>query len=326
MIFYHCDVLTCNVILTLPFFILIFSYYLFNLYMLIKIFVLLGIKYLIFITLMQTEVLSIGLIALLYIVFSYVFLLWVGKQVPSHKAKSSKKEIENVIKVEPVSANNETQEELEKFKHSKDEEFEISEKIIETIDTQERVKFLTKCCNDYFWKRITLGKLGKFYERYVGYNYYEKGYKNIEYFGIKKKMEDEGIDLICKKQNEVLLIQCKYWSEERKMQGENAIHQFYGKLKLFLSRRKLYGKIQGVFICNCDFTEEAIMVAKFHNIVLVNMEMPKNRVYPYAKCFEVESKKYYTLPFDINYDRIFNYSYNTIEEAEILGYKKVKSD
>ncbi len=51
-----------------------------------------------------------------------------------------------------------------------------------------------------------LKRAGKYYE--------EKGYK-VEYNGIIKDKKDDGIDLICKKDNEVkILIQCKNYSKE----------------------------------------------------------------------------------------------------------------
>jgi restriction system protein len=51
---------------------------------------------------------------------------------------------------------------------------------------------------------------GDEYEKKVGKYYEEKGYI-VDYNGLKKGLNDGGIDLICKNENEILLIQCKNW-------------------------------------------------------------------------------------------------------------------
>lgn len=56
--------------------------------------------------------------------------------------------------------------------------------------------------NSTFW--------GAFFERYVGLNFEELGF-DVEYRGIKKTYFDGGVDLICRKHNEpIMLVQCKY--------------------------------------------------------------------------------------------------------------------
>ena len=57
-------------------------------------------------------------------------------------------------------------------------------------------------------------KIGRLYERYVGYIWEMKGY-NVDYVGIFKGYEDLGRDLICHKGNEIVVIQCKNWSRFR---------------------------------------------------------------------------------------------------------------
>ena len=46
------------------------------------------------------------------------------------------------------------------------------------------------------------------YERYIGYLYEQDGFK-VEYHGALQGKEDIGIDLICKKGEEVQIVQCK---------------------------------------------------------------------------------------------------------------------
>lgn len=87
---------------------------------------------------------------------------------------------------------------------------------------------MQKLLNNY-WNGITKKskeEIGRDYERYVGYLYEQNGYK-VSYQGIKKKMEDGGIDLICQKGNEIDIVQCKNWGKE-KIIHEKHINQLYG--------------------------------------------------------------------------------------------------
>jgi len=61
---------------------------------------------------------------------------------------------------------------------------------------------------------------GKEYEAKVGKIYEYKGFK-VEYNGLINDKKDGGIDLICRKDDEVkLLIQCKNYSEEKSINHE----------------------------------------------------------------------------------------------------------
>lgn len=80
---------------------------------------------------------------------------------------------------------------------------------------------------DRFWDRPkSKWLIGKLYERYVGFLYEQKGYK-VKYFGIDERYEDMGRDLICHKDNETLIIQCKNWAEFRTIY-EKHIFQLFG--------------------------------------------------------------------------------------------------
>ncbi len=51
-------------------------------------------------------------------------------------------------------------------------------------------------------------QIGRDYELYIGYRYSQSGY-SVDYFGSYMGLEDLGRDLICKKGNKVLIVQCK---------------------------------------------------------------------------------------------------------------------
>ncbi len=68
--------------------------------------------------------------------------------------------------------------------------------------------------------------IGRDYEMYVGYLYEQKGYF-VEYKGIIDGFDDLGRDIIATKDNEVCIIQCKYWAQWKEMR-ENSIFQLFG--------------------------------------------------------------------------------------------------
>ena len=55
------------------------------------------------------------------------------------------------------------------------------------------------------------------YERYIVYLYEREGYE-VEYRGIELGLMDGGIDLVCKRKGETVVVQCKNWSETKTIQ------------------------------------------------------------------------------------------------------------
>jgi len=85
-------------------------------------------------------------------------------------------------------------------------------------------------------------KQGREFEYYVS-NYFKKqGYEVINNF--EKGKNDEGIDLIAKKKEELLLIQCKNW--ELPVISHREIKEFLGNCYLFLYKHKEYRKFKKV--------------------------------------------------------------------------------
>jgi Holliday junction resolvase-like predicted endonuclease len=80
-------------------------------------------------------------------------------------------------------------------------------------------------------------KAGDEFERYVGQCYENEGYK-VEYRGLKLGLEDGGIDLIARKGNETLLIQCKYWKKEKSI-TQSLVKEFYGSCNFYIDQRSL---------------------------------------------------------------------------------------
>ena len=108
-------------------------------------------------------------------------------------------------------------------------------------------------------------KIGQEYEKYIARHLRRKGYI-VKLNGIKKGFDDEGIDLICTKAEETLLIQCKNWAKE-KIIHENYIFQLYGAWKFFEKTEKIEAK--ACFYCTCKVTNQARIIARILGIQLI---------------------------------------------------------
>lgn len=208
----------------------------------------------------------------------------------------------------------------------------------EKLSTTERNQ---RALDRYWAKRKSPWQIGRDYERFVGYLYEQKGY-SVYYQGIEKGLEDLGRDLICKKGNEVEIIQCKYWRED-KVIHEKHINQLFGttveyfikhlnhqnktQLNLFPTLLKT-NQITATFVTSATFSDTA---RDFANILGVKvLEHFAFNSYPSIKCnvSRKDSSKIYHLPFDQQYDRTVieeerNECYvSTVAEAERLGFRR----
>ncbi len=171
-------------------------------------------------------------------------------------------------------------------------------------------------------------QIGRDYELYIGFVYQNKGY-SVDYIGSYAKFEDLGRDLICKKGDITLIIQCKYWSKEKQIH-EKHINQLYGTTLAYAITHNLpIEKVKSVLITNITLSPMAIQFAKMLGVEYKeNCEM---RNFPRIKCNinhdEWGTTKIYHLPMDQQYDRVqiknkgefFAY---TVEEAENAGFRR----
>jgi hypothetical protein len=187
-------------------------------------------------------------------------------------------------------------------------------------------------------RRKSRWQVGRDYERYVAWRYWEKGYRVIP-SGILCKEKDLGRDVIAMKGNEVHIVQCKYWAKWRTIY-EKHIAQLFGTTMMYrveeeqkqrpqnlnLFQEKL--KVKPVFITS---TELSPVAQRFAEILEVEvMENFKLEDYPLVKCNvnRQTGEKIYHLPFDQQYDRTKvernrgeTYVW-TIKEAEDLGFRR----
>ena len=142
-----------------------------------------------------------------------------------------------------------------------------------------------------------------------------------------KKLEDLGRDLIAKKDNKTLVIQCKCWSKHKQIH-ENTITQLFGTLTAYRVEQEenLFNIIEGVLVTTIELSETAKKFAKLLNITVIeNMPMQE---FPRIKCnIGKDGEKIYHLPMDQQYDKVKIdkpgecYAY-TVDEAEQLGFRR----
>ncbi len=177
---------------------------------------------------------------------------------------------------------------------------------------------------DRYWQRHKSNwEIGRDYERYIGYCYELDGW-DVDFFGAIKGLEDMGRDLICKKNNDIIIVQCKYWSNE-KIIHEKHIFQLFGScIQYGIEHDK---EPKGIFMTSTSLSDMAKKCAQYLNITV--FEQRKMETYPSIKCnINKDGEKIYHIPFDQMYDRVkINYKIGecycaTIVDAEKRGFRR----
>jgi Restriction endonuclease len=179
---------------------------------------------------------------------------------------------------------------------------------------------------DRYWeRRKTKGAIGFLYERYVGYLFEKEGYK-VEFHGILKGFEDLGRDLIAKKGNEIVVIQCKNWSQFKTIY-ENHIFQLFGSVYRYKQDYPRH-KVRAAFYTATKVSDIARAFSKDLDIELVeNLKLER---YPCIKCniSGRNREKIYHLPMDQQYDTVIiepqkgEFYACTVAEAESKGFRR----
>lgn len=178
---------------------------------------------------------------------------------------------------------------------------------------------------DRYWqKKKSKWEIGRDYERYIGYCYESNGY-NIYYQGIIEGLADLGRDLIASKDNNVEIIQCKYWSKGKEIH-EKHIFQLYGTIVAYRIDHP-EKQVSACFATSTRLSDRAKQFAK--ELRMETLENYPLKHYPCIKCnvSRRDGTKIYHLPFDQQYDRTLieeerNECYaETVAEAEALGFR-----
>lgn len=175
----------------------------------------------------------------------------------------------------------------------------------------------------------TKWQIGRDYELYIGYEYEKKGY-HVEYFGELNGVEDLGRDLICRKQETTLIIQCKYWSKESTIHEKHIFQLFATTVSYCLDHRINPDFVSPIFITKTKLSDKAKQIARQLKITVVeNKEMGE---YPRIKCNIGKDEyghpvKIYHLPMDQQYDNVKIDSEGecmafTVNEAESKGFRR----
>ena len=155
------------------------------------------------------------------------------------------------------------------------------------------------------------------------------GYE-VDYNGSYSGLDDLGRDLICKKGNQVSIIQCKYWSTVKQIH-EKHIFQLYGTLVSYcIENNRNIKEIIGILITNIELSDRAKKYAKYLGILYI--EKTEIGEYPMIKCNIGRDQfgnmtKIYHLPFDQQYDKTKIskdgecYAF-TVQEAEEKGFRR----
>lgn len=226
-----------------------------------------------------------------------------------------------------------------------EEENEQEDPVLKFIQRQE---YLTlpeeqrnqKALDRYLVTRKKPWQIGRDYERYIGYLYEIKGYK-VTYQGIEKGLEDLGRDLICKKGNETIIIQCKCWASH-KVIHEKHINQLYGTaVKYFIENKQMVeksgiltffpdlinsGEIKASFVTSTKLSDTAKRFAEALGIDVDEERQLQN--YPRIKCnISLSGEKIYHLPFDQQYDTTLidsrgEFYAKTVQEAMNKGFRR----
>lgn len=174
-----------------------------------------------------------------------------------------------------------------------------------------------------YWKRKkSKWEIGRDFERYYGYLLEQRGYK-VTYFGIDKGFEDMGRDLIAENAKHILIIQCKYWSKNKKIH-EKHICQLLGSATEYKIAFHPQKEVIPLFVTHTRITETAKEFA--HELKIAVRENVDLQEYPVIKCNVATG--IYHLPMDQHYD---NFEVKperedcyvmTVQEAEELGCRR----
>ena len=192
-----------------------------------------------------------------------------------------------------------------------------------------------RALDSYLRRRHTKAHIGKMFERYVGYLYEKAGY-SVEYRGIKMGLKDGGIDLICRKGGEILLVQCKNWRLDSTIY-EKHICQLYGASKFYDKDTIQEGFSDGlfaeldwdraipVFVATTNLDEHAQEVAQKLGVQVRVLTFDKS--YPIIKCNINNGERIYHLPFDQMYDYTMickpgECYASSVKEAEEKGFRR----
>lgn len=138
---------------------------------------------------------------------------------------------------------------------------------------------------DRYWqgsRRRTAWTAGIQYERYIGYRHEANGYR-VEYHGAQFGLDDLGIDLVCVKDDEVRIVQCKRLSSSKGIPvRENVIAQVYGAARYYTMEHSHIINAIPVLYTSYECSDTARRFAQLLGVRL--FEQVAFQPYPCIKC------------------------------------------
>jgi len=80
---------------------------------------------------------------------------------------------------------------------------------------------------------------GDEFEKFVGKYYEDLGY-TVAYHGIDNGRKDHGIDIIAKKEKEIIFIQCKNWKKEGRKINLDKVKSFVGDTYTYIDKNPMF--------------------------------------------------------------------------------------
>lgn len=167
-------------------------------------------------------------------------------------------------------------------------------------------------------------QIGRDYELYIGHVFKLKGYTKIIQYGIEKKLEDLGIDIIATnpQTGKTAYVQCKYWSKH-KMIRENTVTQLYAGALIHMLNNNEQPALAEFYVCTSTIASDLAKECAKILGVTINENIPIG-AYPSIKCHNGELGRIYHLPIDQMYDRTLSIELfaTTCAEAESKGFRR----
>jgi hypothetical protein len=175
--------------------------------------------------------------------------------------------------------------------------------------------------------------VGREYERFVGWQFEQQGYA-VRYQGAIEGFEDLGRDLICQRDKEIIVVQCKRWSSKKVIHEKHVLQLFGTTIELDLSlpreEHDLFDRKRAVKALLVTTTELSETAKRMAGVLGVDVrERWSYEGWPQIKCnIASDGTKIFHLPFDQQYDRVKIDSrrgeccVRTVAEAMNLGFRR----
>lgn len=170
---------------------------------------------------------------------------------------------------------------------------------------------------------------GREYERFIGFRLEREGW-DVEYHGAQKGLADLGLDLIGRRGDRFLAVQCKRLSPAREIPvRENVIAQIFGASRYLAHMRRVAPtSVTPLVVTSYRLSDEARRFAAALE-VQIKENLPLS-AYPRIKCniSRRTGERIYHLPFDQQYDstvvdeKAGEHYVASVLEAERLGFRR----